>query len=354
MTGVYRDDMSDRSSPLPAPATIRDVARVAKVSMTTVSHALSNKRPVRPETAARIQAAIDLLGYVPYSAARNLQAGRTFMLGLVVPDVSDPFFGQLAVGAERYADAHGFGVVISSTIGTPHKDARYFNLLRSRSIDGLIYVAGDSRRDPELTELAKNYPVVLADEWSEGLANIPLVSADHRLGGRLAGEHLKSLEHERVAVITGPRGLRTTEDRLSGFLELYPDARVVDGNFSEEVGYHRAAKLLGLPKPPTAIFASNDNAAFGVIDCAKDRGIAVPTELSVVGFDDIPIARRLTPPLTTVRQPIGAIGELATEQLIKMLSGAAVPMLELCRVELVVRDSTTSAPSPRSGKEQNP
>ncbi|MDQ0577554.1 LacI family DNA-binding transcriptional regulator [Agromyces albus] len=323
-------------------ATIRDVARVAQVSMTTVSHALSAKRPVSPETAERIQAAIEHLGYVPHSGARALHAGKSLMLGLVVPDVSDPFFGRLAASVERAADEADYGVVLGGSSGASSREARYFNLLRSRSIDGLIYVAGALRHDDRLSKLAQSHPIVLADEWVEGLDGIPLAAADHEQGGRLAGEHLASLGHRDVAVLTGRRGLRSAEERVAGFHSIYPDALVVDADFSEEVAYHRTAKLLarGGAGAPTAIFASNDLAAFGVLDAARDHGLVVPRDLSVVGFDDVPLAQRVSPPLTTVRQPIDEIGRLATATLFEVIAGRDPGELERCPVELVVREST--------------
>ncbi|RXZ73240.1 LacI family DNA-binding transcriptional regulator [Agromyces albus] len=327
-------------------ATIRDVARVAQVSMTTVSHALSAKRPVSPETAERIQAAIEHLGYVPSSAARSLHAGKSLMLGLVVPDVSDPFFGRLAASVERAADEADYGVVLGSSSGASTREARYFNLLRSRSIDGLIYVAGAPRYDDRLSRLARRHPIVLADEWVEGLDGIPLAAADHEQGGRLAAEHLAALGHRDVAVITGPRGLRSADERVAGFRSVFPDARVVDGDFTEEVAYHRTAKLLGRGGAPTAIFASNDLSAFGVLDAARDHGLVVPRDLSVVGFDDVPLAQRVSPPLTTVRQPIDEIGRLATATLFEVIAGRDPGELERCPVELVVREST--APSART------
>jgi len=324
------------------PPTIKDVARIAQVSVTTVSHALSAKRHVSAETAARVQAAIEFTGYVPHSAARNLQAGRSSMLGVVVPDVSDPFFGGLARGCESFADDHGYGVIISSGRNGNGRRDRHFDLLRSRSIDGLIYVAGDARRDQELVELARTYPIVLADESTDGLDGIPLISADHRRGGTLVGEHLRDLGHHEVAVVTGPRGLHSTEERLAGFTSIFPDAIVIDGDFSEEVGYHRTGRLLARDVRPTAIFASNDNTAFGVIDAVSDRGLRVPDDLSVVGFDDVGLARRSTPALTTVRQPISEIGRQAARTLIAMLSGEDLPPTVPQQVELVVRGSTAA------------
>lgn len=322
------------------PVTIRDVARVAQVSMTTVSHALSSKRPVSPETAERIRAAIDHLGYVPHSGARSLQSGRAMMIGLVVPDVSDPFFGELAVSVERSADDLDFGVVLSSSISRAERDARYLNLLRSRSIDGLIYVAGEVRVDERLADLAARHPIVLADESVASLESIPLVAADHTQGGRLVAEHLRELGHTRVAVLTGPRGLRSAEERVSGFLSVLPGATVVDGDFTEEVAYHRTAKLLAGATPPTAVFASNDVSAFGVIDAARDRGLSVPDDLSVIGFDDVPLSGRISPGLTTVRQPVGEIGRVAVETLLAEIAGESPGSPPRHPVVLVVRGTT--------------
>ena len=343
--------------------TIKDVARVAQVSMTTVSHALSAKRPVNAETAERIQAAIDSLGYVPHSAARTLQAGKTFMLGLVVPDVSDPFFGRLAVAVERAADENDYGVVLSSSNGAPERDARYFNLLRSRSIDGMIYVAGAVRRDNQLAELASAFPIVLADEWVEGLDGIPLVASDNHAGGRLAARHLLELGHSEVAVLAGPRGLRSAEERVAGFREVFPQAEVIAGDFSEAMALERTTELLaerratGRPLP-SAVFASNDLAAFGVIDALAAAGLSVPGDVSVVGFDDVALARRFSPALTTVRQAIDVIGRQATLTLLELVAGDPPSPVPLCPVELVVRASTAppagipSAPSIPSRKEQ--
>jgi LacI family transcriptional regulator len=327
-------------SSIPRVATIRDVARLAEVSVTTVSHALSDKRPVRPETVLRIQAAIEALGYVPSSAARTLQAGRTFMLGLVVPDVSDPFFGRLAVAVERAADENDYGVVLSSSGGAPMRESRYVSMLRSRSIDGLVYVAGRSARDPGLADLARSYPVVLADEWTDDLAGIPYVGVDNVRGGELAAQHLAALGHSHVAVLTGPRGLRSAEERLAGFVSVFPDAAVIDADFSEEVAYHRTARLIAGGRAPTAIFASNDVMALGVLDAVRDSGASVPDDISLVGFDDIPLARRVSPALTTVHQPVELIGALAAEAVIAMSAGREALESPRLPVELIVRDTT--------------
>ncbi len=314
---------------------------MAGVSMTTVSHALSAKRPVSPETASRIQAAIEELGYVPSSAARMLQAGRTLMIGLVVPDVSDPFFGSLAVGVEQAADESGYGVVLSSSSHASERHARYFDLLRSRTIDGLIYVAGDAGRDPQLAELARSFPVVLADEWVAGFDRIPLIAADHRMGGRLVGEHLRALGHRVVSVVSGPPGLRSADDRMAGFREIFPQAAVIAGDFTEETAARATGEhLASRAEPPTAIFAVNDLSALGAIDALLAAGLSVPGQVSVAGFDDVAFARRLQPPLTTVHQPIDEIGGLATRTLIELIGGAAPVSPPPRPVELVVREST--------------
>ncbi|MQA35395.1 LacI family DNA-binding transcriptional regulator [Modestobacter roseus] len=323
--------------------TIRDVARVAQVSVTTVSHALSAKRPVSREAVERIQAAIEHLGYVPSSAARTLQRGRTGMLGLVVPDVSDPFFGRLAVSVERAADAEGYGVVLSSSGVAPGRDVRHFDLLRSRSIDGLVYVAGEVRREDELQRLAGAYPIVLADESSPALAGLPFVGADHAEGGRLVGRYLDGLGHTDVAVVTGPRGLRSAEERVAGFGEVLPGAAVIDGDFTERVAAERTAALLARGRVPTAVFACNDVMALGVIDAVRAAGLSVPADVSVVGFDDVPLAHRVVPGLTTVRQPIDEVGRLATEVLIRLMAGEDPDPPSPLPVELVER-GTVAAP----------
>lgn len=315
--------------------------------MTTVSHALSGKRPVNEETAQRIRAAIERLNYVPRAAARSLQLGRSEMIGLAVPDVSDPFFGMLAVSVERAADRRGYGVVLGSTSSASERDTRTFELLRSGTIDGLIYVAGDVRVEHQLLSLAGRHAIVLADEWVNGMDDTRFVTADQRAGGRLAAEHLLALGHRRIAVLRGPRNLRTAEERLGGVLERVPDAVVLDGDFLEPSAHAVMARMLDSGVRPSAVIAANDVSALGVMDAVAAAGLRVPEDISVVGFDDIPLAARVAPALTSIRQPIAEIGVRAVEVLLAVLDGRVPEPVPPLPVELVLR-SSTAPPSERT------
>jgi LacI family transcriptional regulator len=268
--------------------TIHDVARIANVSSTTVSHALSSKRRVSAETAERIRAAIAYLGYVPNSRAQNLQSGRAFMIGLVVPDVSVPFFGELAAEVERASDALGYGTVISSSRKVMSGEARFASLLKSRAVDGVIYVAGGEGGDAEVTRLLGSYPIVLADEFIVGLEGFPLVAADQRAGGVLAGEHLFGLGHRRVAVIEGPPELRSSQERLAGFLQVFPEATVVSGNFTEEVAYHRTAScwnsaIRRLPSSPRTTTLRSGRSRVRGTEVSRSRRIS-PSSVSMTSL----------------------------------------------------------------------
>lgn len=298
---------------------IRDIAERAGVSITTVSHALSGKRHVAPETIERIRALVPELGYVPYAAARNLQAGRMLMIGLVVPDVANQFFSQVAQGVEEAAHERRYGVVLSTSHADVDRERRYFNLLRSRAIDGLIYIAGAANWDDAFTPIADQYPIVIADEPIPSLEHLPFVGSDHRQGGSLAGAHLRELGHQRAAIILGPEGLTSTHDRLAGFREHYPDALIFPGDFTEHAGHTAGKRLTAEADDITAVFASNDLTAFGVINALTAAGRRVPEDISVIGFDDIDFASRITPSLTTVRQPANEIGRKAATLLIDSL-----------------------------------
>jgi len=298
------------------PASIREVARRAGVSVTTVSHALSGKRPVAPETAARIRALVPELGYVPYFAARTLQSGRSFVIGLVVPDISNQFFGEIAIGVEAYANDQDYGVTLCTSQSDPRREKRYFNMLRSGAIDGLIYNAADATWDDALPTIAENYPVVVVDEMVPGLEKSPLVTGDHRQGGFLAAMHLKELEHRHVAVLSGPAGLTSSVDRTEGLREVFPEALHLVGDYSEMSGRILASLVLQSPQKITAIFAGNDLMAFGVIGELQSRGVRIPDDVSVVGFDDVDFAARITPSLTTVRQPAIELGKRSAQLLL--------------------------------------
>ncbi len=324
------------------PASIREVARRAGVSVTTVSHALSGKRPVAPETAARIRALVPEMGYVPYFAARTLQSGRSFVIGLVVPDISNQFFGEIAIGVESYANDQDYGVTLCTSQSDPRREKRYFNMLRSGAIDGLIYNAAGATQDEALPTMAASFPLVVVDEGIPGLESNPLVTADHRQGGSLAAAHLAELGHRRVAVLSGPPGMMSSDERTAGFREIFPDAVVLTGEYTESSGHLLTTFLLQAHPEVTAVFAGNDLMAFGAIAELQKAGLRVPRDVSVIGFDDVDFAARITPSLTTVRQPAIELGKRSAQLLLdhvihdRELEGRHLSL----PVRLVVREST--------------
>jgi LacI family transcriptional regulator len=309
-----------------------------------VSHALSGRRYVAPETVARIRALVPEMGYVPYFAARTLQSGRSFVIGLVVPDIANQFFGEVAMGVEAYANDQDYGVILGTSQSDSRRESRYFNMLRSGALDGVIYNAANPAWDDALPDIAAAFPLVIVDEAVPGIEGRPLVASDHRQGGLLAAAHLRDLGHQQVAVFTGPRGLRSSEDRVAGFREHFPDATVLVGDYSEQSGALLTSLLFQTRPETTAVFAGNDLMAAGALTSLAALGLSVPRDVSLIGFDDVAFAARITPALTTVRQPAVELGKRSAQLLLDhLIHGRALDAHELILpVRLVVRGSTAS------------
>jgi DNA-binding LacI/PurR family transcriptional regulator len=322
--------------------TIRDVARAAGVSIATVSHALSGKRPVSGATRRRIHAAAERLGYRPNQVAAAMITGRTMTLGVVVPDIANPFFGGLVSAAERAAAARGFTVVVCSSELDPELEAQYVRALADRRVDALVYLGGTPRRNAAVEEL--DVPLVAVDEALPWLPkDVSLVTSAHEHGGRLAAEHLLELGHGDVGVVTGQRGLPTAKTRLDGFRHAadVPRARVRWADYTLEGGRAAARDLLQAEPALTGLFCANDLMALGALEVARELGRAVPDDLAVVGFDDIFVSALVTPPLTTIRQPLARLGEEAAQLAIDLIEGqTAGPERRTLPVELVIRGST--------------
>ncbi|MFF4276481.1 LacI family DNA-binding transcriptional regulator [Streptomyces sp. NPDC001536] len=343
----YGQHRSDDRPAVRRPASIKDVAAAAGVSPTTVSHVLSGNRPVNEQTAARVRSVVNRLGYVPASLARSLQAGSTSVIGLLIPDISNAFFAELAKGAEDAAHDLGYGLILCNTEFDAEREDRYLGMIRSRFVDGMVYASGSAPSRRRLESLMGKFPIALADEEVDGLERALIATADHEGGGRLVGEHLRELGHRRVLMLTGPRGLRSGVARAAGFVRAF-GGHVVErvGDFKEASGYRLVAKLLeegGLDC--TAVFAANDLMAFGALTALTEAGLSVPGDISVVGFDDIRAASQISPPLTTVHQPAYDVGRTATAQLLQYVSRGEVPPASrhTLPVTLKVRGSTAPA-----------
>jgi DNA-binding LacI/PurR family transcriptional regulator len=322
---VAQNGLSERARP-----TIRDVARTANVGISTVSSFLNSTRPVSAATRTRITRAIEDLGYEPNSMARNLRRRRAGAIGLVVPDVMNPFFMLVASGIEEVISSDDFCFVLCPTNFEAEREAGYVRLLRRQQLDGVIILSGTAVSSPALLELAERAPVVLVDELVAGI-DAPFVAADNRQGARSLAEYVLGLGHRRVAIVAGPRGLWTAEQRLSGYREalaahdLDPDVPVAHGDYRLNSGYVAAHTLLAGPpeQRPTALIASNDLMALGCARFCADNNLTVGVDVSIAGFDDIPLAELVTPGLTTVRQPSREIGRSAARFMLDRVNNGA-------------------------------
>lgn len=319
---------------------IRDVAQLAGVSTATVSRALARPDLVSDTTRAAVEAAIAATGYTINHAARNLRQRRTAGVVALVPNLSNPFFAQILSGIADVLAPAGYNLLVADTRGP--NGARVLDYADPSRADGLIVLDAAVPRDA----FGRGIPAVLACEWIDGIA-APRVQIDNELGASLAIEHLADLGHRLIAHVTGPRGNVLTESRLAGIERTraargLPEITLIGGDFS--IGSGRAAASVWADMPlterPTAVFCSSDEMAAGFIGAVQHRGIAVPRDVSVIGFDDIELVAHMTPALTTIRQPRVEIGQQAARRLLGQLDGTAEEGDVVLPVELILREST--------------
>lgn len=330
-------------------ATIYDVAKRAGVSPATVSRVLSQPRVVTEATRLKVMKAVDTLGYAPNSTAKNLRTARTGKLLVTVPDISNPFFALILQGIEDAAQREGYSVLLGDTQHDKSREERYALMLKRKEADGLIFLG--HRLPEEAAALVKSSaprvaPVVNGCEYHPRLG-IPSVHIDNARAAADAMEHLHGLGHRRIGIVTGPLVSPLSRDRLRGVTSrtravgAEGDLSIVRGDFSIESGVCAAERLLDQRPRPTAVFCFSDEMAIGVIDVARRRGLVVPGQLSVIGFDDIHVARYTNPPLTTIAQPMREIGEGTVRLLLEILGDDdAAPKSETLPHTLVLRAST--------------
>jgi LacI family transcriptional regulator, galactose operon repressor len=329
--------------------TIREIADLAGVSIATVSRVLNGRDDVADETRDAVRRVIREHGYTANRNARGLSAGRTGMVGVLVPLVFPAYFAEILAGAAEALYEQEMRVVLSPT---QHEHAREVSLLdrlmHGGTTDGaLIVLPGESSEELERA-LDAGYPFVVVDPLLPLDERIPSVSAAHMSGADQAMRHLLSLGHRRIGAITGPPGWVATEDRRRGYRAALAAAGIpfdpaleVEADFEITDGEEAAHALLGIRNPPTAVFAFNDNIAIGTMRSARERGLSVPEELSIVGFDDVEHASIVTPSLTTVRQPLAEMGRTAVSLLVRLLEHQSVETLSIqLATRLVVREST--------------
>jgi LacI family transcriptional regulator len=322
---------------------IQDVARVANVSIATVSRVLNGRYGVSAETVQRVHKVIDDLGYTSSLAARSMR-GRTNVIGVITFNLSLPFNTEVIRGIDEVVDAHGYDLLVytsnrSSNSGDPAWGRKAVIQLNGTIVDGMIVMT------PQTNNLPTTHPLVAIEPCDEG--SFPSVLSTNRAGTREAVQYLIKLGHRRIGFVGGRSTLVSARQRFEGYEDAHLEAGLpltpelfAEGNYLRHGGLVAARKLLTLPDRPTAIMAANDQTAFAILEVANELGIRVPDDLSLIGFDNVPDGEYTTPPLTTVAQSLVGMGSLAADLLMQMLEGRKVEnrIFEL-PTRLIVRDS---------------
>jgi LacI family transcriptional regulator len=330
-------------------ATIREVARAAGVSVATVSRVLNGKGPVREDTSRSVRTAADRLRYVPHGGARSLITRRTNAVGVLLPDLFGEFFSEAIRGIDRAARGAGYQLLVSGSHGDRAQAETALRAMRGR-VDGLV-VMSPSVDGPTLSaNLPEGWPVMLLNCAVDGAA-FDSINIDNEGGAAAMVRHLAGLGHRRIAHVMGPADNWDARERLRGYRRAVRAANAEDtrdlevsGDFTEESGYRTARLVLGMKPPPTAIFAANDSMAIGLLSAFQEMGVRVPGDVAVGGFDDVPIARFMTPPLSSVAVSIADLGTRAMERLLAAFRDGSrhVPCHETLPTRLVARRSSGS------------
>lgn len=329
-------------------ATIRDVAKRAGVAPITVSRVINNSGYVNEKTRARVEAAIADLGYVPNVLARSLRSRRTGTLGLILTDISNPFWTTVARGVEDAASDAGFNVILCNTDESEVEQDKYLHVLMQKQVDGVLLVPARSAVEPVKFIQSQNTSVVVLDRRIPN-SQTDAVRCDSEGGAYQLTRLLLSLGHRRIAMLSGPRGVSTAEDRVTGYRRALAEAGVdVDaapvcyGEFSLGSGYDMTIQALARTPRPSALFAGNNFIAIGALRALRDAGLRVPEDLALVGFDDLPADLVVDPFLTVAAQPAYEMGRQATELLLARLSEEAPAAYQeiVLATEIVVRGSS--------------
>ena len=328
-------------------STIKDVAKAAGVSIATVSRILNNKDGVSDELISKVQAAIKELEYQPNNFARALKMQQSRSIGLIIPDIENPYFPALVRGVQDAAQTNDYALLPCNTDGKPEEEERYIKFLLSKQVDGILFVGNLEFAQNCEWLLSIPVPVVLLDRRVSGASNSAVLT-DNRLGAFMAVEHLIKQGRRRIAMVGGKGKSSSSQERTSGYIAAhqayeYPcvQSLLFSGDFSFEGGYKAAQALITAGDLFDAVFAANDMMAIGVIQCLTQYGRRIPEDVAVVGYDDIHMAAWYKPSLTTINQPVYDMGRIGVDLLIKCLNNGPVEQqVVLLKPELIVRQSS--------------
>ncbi|MDR9856257.1 substrate-binding domain-containing protein [Paenibacillus sp. VCA1] len=333
------------------PPTIKDVAKAAGVSVATVSRVLHNLAGYSDKTKQKVLAAVEELGYQPNAIARGLVNKRTQTIGVLFPDVSSGFSSDLLRGIEDVANDKGFSVIVCNTAEDGKRTMKYLQVLREKQVDGIVFTSEFLKEEYYEAIKAMGVPVVLVSTQSQKHV-IPFVKVDDRQAAYQATDYLIQKGHRQIAMIGG-----TKTDKIAGIPRLegyrqaledngigFAESRVAYGDFALDSGRRAMEELLAVAPPFTAVFAASDEMAIGAMGLALERGIRVPEDISVIGYDDLSIARMIFPPLTTIHQPLTEMGRLASDMLISLIEGTGQVSSRIVSHRLVERQTVRNWP----------
>ncbi len=333
--------------------TVYDIAREASVSIATVSRVLNGTAPVKASTREKINAIIKKYQFQPNAQARSLISKSTGMIGMIVPDITNPFFPEVFKGAEAEARAKGYTFFLCDTEGDYQRESEYLSILKEKRVDGIIFLGGRinlARCSPELAEevveLSKQIPIVLVN-GNLPKGNLYRVMTDEATGAELATGHLIDMGHKDIAFLGGYETMSTTTQKVKAFKKKMKEAGlnvrpewILHGGLSIESGKELMGKLIGMKERPSAVLCVNDFTAVGAVKEAIERGLRIPEDISVVGYDDTHLSTAIIPELTTVTQQTYELGKQSVQILNHLINGEKTRKLTLFRPELVVRKST--------------
>ena len=333
-------------------ATIKDVARLAGVAISTASAAINRSAPVSEDVIAKVDAAVRQIGYVPHGGARSLRMGQSRLIGLILPDITNPHFAKVAKVVETACLRAGFMDAVYSTSEDDDRERQILEMMRMQRVAGLIIIPtrSDAEHGARLAEQI-HVPTILLDSFVTGLP-YDVVKLDNVRAGRLATEHLIGLGHRRIAVTTGRPNIATGEDRLRGYLDaleahgIATDERLlIAGRFDQATAHDSALRLLREPNPPTAIFALSNMMALGVLNAVQEVGLRVPQDISVVSIDDFDFANIMSSPPTVVAAPVEQMAQRAIDSLLGEIQTKSAPSgrIDLFQPQLISRASSGKA-----------
>lgn len=333
-------------------ATVRDVAKLAGVAPITVSRVVNNTGYISDKTRTRVNVAIQQLGYVPNTLARSLRSRQTNILALVLTDITNPFWTTVARGVEDAASDAGFNLILCNTDESGTEEDKYLRLLLEKHVDGMLYVPARGSVEPVHVIQKQNVPVVVLDRRLPSLV-ADVVRCDSEGGAYQLVQLLLSLGHRRISALSGPRGISTADDRVTGYLRAMHEAGISENNmhvlydqYTVVGGYEMAKSILAQTPHPSAIFAANNFIAIGAFKALQDVGLRIPEDIALVGFDDFPVMLMIDPFFTVAAQRPYEMGHKATELLLARLTHQAPDAYQeiILPVDILIRKSSGSGP----------